>query len=573
MSAAANLAQADSLVAILINRAAAQPDSTAYHFIGDDAESAIKLSYRQLLQEAASLAVSLQIMELPGSPVLLACKTNFFFVIGFYACLLAGALPVPTAPPRRQALEERISFLASHSGAAAVLTDSDAMLGMEIDLPMMDVRHGRSAAAEQLPDWPKNSIDADRPALILYTSGTTGKPNGVMHSQRSLLAASRAAGRALDHDDQRSAILLTLPLFHDTGLMLGVIHPLEAGVPVYLMTPAQFVQRPERWLGLIRQLRITTVGGPNFMFDMVTRDLDSSRLEPVDLTSVRVCFCTGEPIRAGTIARLLEMLQPFGLDPKAVLPSYSLGEAGRHVTGSVTGRSPVQLSTGLPGLVHPLVSCGKPHIDCRLLIVNPETRRMVANGEVGEIWLHCDSVALGYWNEPTLSEAVFGARLHDGDDAYLRTGDLALMRDGELYVLGRACDMVVLGGVSHAPHELELQAERSHAGLRPSGTAAFTVGAKRTRLVIAAELKREMLRCQDKWPHVESAIRSAIRRVHGLTVDDVVLIEPGTLPKTSSGKVRRGQCREDFLAGRLALARAVAPTLERGTELARVNKH
>nr|WP_314628553.1 AMP-binding protein [uncultured Noviherbaspirillum sp.] len=573
MSAAANLAQASSLVAILINRAVAEPDRTAYHFIGDETESAIKLSYRQLLQEAASLAVSLQIMDLPGKPVLLACKTNFFFVIAFYACLLAGALPVPTAPPRRQALEERISFLASHSGAAAVLTDSDAMLGMEMDLPMMDVRHGRPEAAWQLPEWPDDAADVDGPALILYTSGTTGKPNGVMHSQRSLLAASMAAGRALDHGDPRSAILLTLPLFHDIGLMLGVIHPLHAGVPVYLMTPAQFVQRPERWLALIRHLRITTVGGPNFMFDMVTRDLDPGRLEATDLASLRACFCTGEPVRASTIARLLERLQPFGLDPRAVLPCYSLGEAGRPVTGSVAGCSPVQLNTGLPGLVHPLVSCGKPHVDCRLLIVNPETRRMMPSGKVGEIWLRCDSVALGYWNEPVLSKAVFGARLDDGDDAYLRTGDLALMRDGELYVLGRVCDTVVLGGISHAPHELDLQAERSHAGLRPSGSAAFTVGGSRTQLVIVAELKREMLRCQDKWPHVESAIRSAIRRVHGLSVDAVVLIEPGTLPKTSSGKVRRGQCREDYLAGRLALAKALPPAVERWNELARANKH
>lgn len=563
MSAAANFTQVNSLVAILLERAAAQPDRTAYHFIGDDADSEVRLSYAQLLQEAASLAVSLQIMQLPGKPVLLACKSNFFFVIALHACLLSGALAVPTAPPRRQALEERIGTLASHSGAAAVLTDSDAMLGMELDLPMMDVRQGRPSAEDQPRRWTAEWPDVDQAALILYTSGTTGEPNGVVHSQRSLVAASQAVGKSFGHGDGQSAILLTLPVFHETGLMLGAIHPLEADVPVYLMTPAQFVQRPERWLRLIRQLDITTTGGPNFMFDMLIRALDESRWAPFELAGLRACFFTGEPVRAGTMARLLELLQPFGLHPEAVLPCYSLSEAGRHVTGSITGRAPAQLMAGLAGQVQPLVSCGKPHFDCRLLIVNPETRCGVASGQVGEIWLQCDSIGLGYWNEPWLSEARFGARLHRGDDSYLRTGDLAMMHDGELYVLGRMSETVRVGGADHAPHELELQAERSHAGLRPSCAVVFTVERKgHARLVVACELKREMLRCQDKWPHIESAIRSAIRRVHKLTVDEVVLLEPGALPKTSSGKVRRGQCRDAYLAGQLKPASAIAPGLD-----------
>ena len=352
--------------------------------------------------------------------------------------------------------------------------------------------------------------------------------------------------------------------------MLGVIHPLETGIPVYLMTPAQFVQSPERWLLLIRHLRITTVGGPNFMFDMVTRAVEERLVEgrppeSIDLSSLRACFCTGEAIRAGTIARFLELLHPFGLNPEAVLPCYGLGEVGRHVTGAITGRAPVQLASGLPGVVQPLVSCGRPHIDCQLLIVNPETRSAVASGDVGEIWLRCDSVGLGYWNAPRLSAAVFGARLHGGNDVYLRTGDLAMMRDGELYVLGRLHDTVRVGGTDHAPHELALQAERSHAGLRPAGTAAFSIGSgKRAKLVLVCELRREMLRCQEKWPHIESAIRSAIRRVHSLTVDEVVLLEPGALPKTSTGKVRHGQCRDDHLAGRLKPARAVSPPSEQG---------
>lgn len=566
-----------SLVAILVDRAASQPDDAAYHFIGDAPASEIKLSYSQLLQEAISLAVSLQIMELPGKPVVLACKTHFFFIVGIYACLLSGTLAVPAAPPRRAALEERIAFLAAHSGAAAMLTDSDAVLEMEMEnsLPLIDMRHGRPAAGDAPRRWDRDVADADRPALIQYTSGTGGDPRGVVHSQRSLLAASDAVHASFGHG-AHSATLLTLPLFHETGLMLGVIHPLAADVPVYLMTPAQFVQRPERWLRLIGQLRITTAGGPNFMFDMVARALECGQPAPLDLSCLDVCFCTGEPVRAGTIARLLELLQPYGLHPGALAPCYSLSEAGRHVTGGPAGHAPARLAAGIAGLVQPLVSCGRPHIDCRLLIVNPLTRREVAQGDIGEIWLQCASIGLGYWNAPQLTEAQFGARLQDGggDGAYLRTGDAGLLCDGQLYVLGRLADRVRLGGIDHAAHELELQAERSHAALRPSCAAVFTADvAGRPRLVVACELKREMLRCREKWPHVEAAIRSAIRRVHGLAVDEVLLLAPGALPKTSSGKVRRGQCRDDYLAGRLVRAKPAPAASPRHGELAQPNKH
>ncbi|MDB5759720.1 MAG: AMP-binding enzyme family protein [Burkholderia sp.] len=564
MNEAAKPGQANSLIAILVDRAATHPDRTAYHFIGDDPESDIKLSYRELLQEAISLAVSLQIMQLPGKPVLLICKGNLFTIIGFYACLMAGALPIPTAPPRRPSLAERIRLIAARSGAAAVLTDSDAMLDMQIDLPMMDLRHGRPCANDPPRLWHADRPPTDQAALILYTSGAGGDPHGVVHSQASLMAASRAAGISFGHDDGRSAILLSLPLFHETGLMLGVIHPMAAGVPVYLMTPAQFVERPERWLRLIEQLDISTTGGPNFMFDVLIREVEAGQLAPLDLSCLRACFCSGEPVRAGTMDRLRDLLKPSRLRPEAILPCYSLAEAGRHVTGGVGNiasrgsSAPEQLAPGRAGLVHPLVSCGKPHIDCRLLIVNPAHRRVVASGDLGEIWLQCASVALGYWNEPALTTAIFGARLQDGDGVFLRTGDLAMLRDGELYVLGRLDERIRIGGADHAPYELELQVERSHIGLRPSCAAVFSVElAGRLRLVVVCELKREMLRCREKWPHIESAIRSAIRRVHGLAVDDMVLLAPGALPKTSSGKVRRNQCRDDYLAGSLMLANAV----------------
>ena len=203
------------------------------------------------------------------------------------------------------------------------------------------------------------------------------------------------------------------------------------------MTPAQFVQRPERWLRLISQLGITTAGGPNFMFDVVTRVVDASRLTAGSVQPARLFLQRRACLRAATLARLFDLLHPFLLQREAILPCYSLGETGRHATGSISGKAPALSTTSLVGLVHPLVSCGKPHIDCRLLIVNPASRCVVASGVPGEIWLQCASVGLGYWNEPNLTKAVFGASLADGDGVYLRTGDLAMLLDGELHIFGR----------------------------------------------------------------------------------------------------------------------------------------
>jgi acyl-CoA synthetase (AMP-forming)/AMP-acid ligase II len=576
MNAASAIAYGNNAVEILVNRAALQPEQTAYHFIGDDGPATdVKLTYGSLLREAASLAVALQERQLRGKPVMLACKANFFFVVGLYACLMSGALAVPTAPPRRESLEERIHFIARHAGVAAVISDSDSVLGTQFEAHIikLDLRDQKPGLGPSDPcHWQPWPIMDDTPALIQYTSGVVAEPHGVLHGHGPLMAAALAVGDSFAHKED-SVILITLPLFHDLGLMFGVLHPLVCGVPVLLMTPAQFVQRPQRWLRLLQQHRVTTAGGPNFMFDIVVRTVRPTHLDGLDLSCLRTCFCTGEPTRAATMARMLDLLQPFGLRADAILPCYSLTEVARQVTGKAEGR-PARLDLpGIAGMVHPVMSCGKPHPDCRLLIVDPTSRQQVAEGVSGEIWLQCASTGLGYWNEPLLTEAVFHARLYDGDGPFLRTGDVGYLRDGALYVLGRLTDRIMMYGCAHAPHDFELQAERSHPGLRPSSAAAFTVeGKERPRLVVLCELKREMLRRREKWAQIEAAIRSSIKRVHALAVDDVVLLAPGTLPKTSSGKVRRNQCRLDYLHDALVPACDYVE-IRRGGEPGDMNQH
>ena len=569
MTVESNVSAQQNLVQTLIHRAATNPDETAYHFISDLPGAHIKLTCANLLWEAASLAVVLQQENLGGKPVLLACRTNRAFVVGLYACLLAGGIAVPTAPPRRESLKQRIQFIARHAGVAAILTDSESVMATSFipELPRIAIPQENDTAGRADPcTWEPTEIRPDTPALIQYTSGTAADPHGILQTHGRLARACAAVRRSFGHDRQ-SVSLITLPLFHEVGLMYGVLEPMMSGIPAVLMTPAQFVQRPGRWLYLIQHHRVTTIGGPNFMFDLLLRKLRPNHLRGVDLSSLRVCFCTGEQVRAATLARLLDLLGPVGLEQQALLPCYSLSEAGRHVTGSLGKEGPGTDQPGIAGLSHPVVSCGMAHDDSRILVVDPVSRRQAAEGEVGEVWLQCDSAGLAYWNEPLVSEAVFGAMLDDGDGPFIRTGDIAYLRSGELFVVGRLADRIRLCGAYHAPQDLELLAERSHCGLRPSSSAAFTVdGVERPKLVIVCEIRRELMRRREKWPQMETAIRNAIRRVHLLPVDDVVLLASGSLPKTSSGKVRRNQCRTDYLNGTLPTADAHESRRRHGAE-------
>ncbi|MFL6719286.1 MAG: AMP-binding protein [Burkholderiaceae bacterium] len=565
-----------NLVQSLIHRAATAPDETAYHFISDLPGSHVKLTCANLLWESASLAVVLQEQELTGKPILLACRSNYAFVIGFYACLLAGGIAVPTAPPRREPLKQRIQFIARHAGVAAILTDSDSVMatGFAPDVPKIEIRQENDAAGRADPClWEPAAILPDTPALIQYTSGTAADPHGILQTHGRLVRACAAVRHSFGHD-ARSVSMITLPLFHEIGLMYGVLEPMMSGIPAVLMTPAQFVQRPGRWLYLIQHYQVTTIGGPNFMFDILLRKVRPNHLRGVDLSSLRVCFCTGEQVRAATLARLLNLLEPVGLNEQALLPCYSLSEAGRHVTGLLGKQGPGMDQPGIAGISHPVMSCGKPHDDCRILVVDPVSRQQAAEAEVGEIWLQCDSAGLAYWNEPLVSEAVFGAFLENGDGPFIRTGDIAYLLSGELFVVGRLADRIRLCGAYHAPQDLELLAERSHPGLRPSSSAAFTVdGIERPKLVIVCEIRRELMRRSEKWPQIETAIRNAIKRVHLLPVDDIVLLASGTLPKTSSGKVRRNQCRTDYLDGTLHAAGACERRRRDGAEPARPSQH
>ncbi len=543
---------------ILMQRARQTPDAVACRFFKGATLASEDFSFSGLCAQASALAARLHRHGLTGQRVVLVCKSQQQFVVAFYACLLAGVVAVPTAPPRREVLQQRLQLIINDAGASAILFDADELLQAELapghdDLIKIDLRSDADAAAET--DWEPVLPSPSTPAFLQYTSGSTGDPKGVVVSHGNLMHNCGAIQDAMQITSG-SVLFTALPLFHDMGLVGGVLQLMYSGCSAAFLSPTEFVQYPERWLRIISDIGVTVSGGPNFMFDLAARVVEAGQIEGVDLSEWKIAFCGAEPIRAATIARFSERFAAYGFRPQAFYPCYGMAEATLLVTGVKAG-APTSVRRYQDASI---VGCGFPRGDTRVEIVNPESLQRVAAGESGEIWVHGGSVAQGYWRRPELSECVFRARLAGADDGetYLRTGDIGLMHEGQLFVSGRLKDLIIVNGRKFSPQDIEDVSEQSHGSLRQAGGAAFdVVGEGGSRLVVVFEIRRDWLRRCDEWSEVIGAVRASVNAAYGLPLFDVVLIKPGALPRTSSGKVRRAQCRMDYLSGSLDRALAV----------------
>jgi acyl-CoA synthetase (AMP-forming)/AMP-acid ligase II len=542
---------------ILLHRARTEPDAAAYHFFQGASLVPDTLTFHQLWTASAALASYLQARGLAGERVLLTCKSQRHFVVAFFACLLAGAVAVPTALPRRQVLRERMQLLERDAAFRALICDSDDIRlshfqDLQAVTDQVDMR-----AWSQRPDlallagtWVLPKLGELALAFLQYTSGSSGDPKGVVVTHANLLHNCLAIEQGMGLS-AASKIFTALPLFHDMGLIGGVLQSMYTGCSAACMAPAEFAQHPERWLQIMSRYGMTVSGGPNFMYQLAAQEIDAGQVEGLDLSKWEVAFCGAEPIRAETIRDFIRKFAPAGFRPESFYACYGMAESTLFITGAKAG-------AGLQVEQHEgssIVGCGHPRHDTELAIVDPETRLPKADCEVGEIWVRGSSVAGGYWCRPDLTDRTFGARIGGGDNSvrYLRTGDLGYLNQGNLFVSGRLKDLIISYGRKFLPQDVEKEAERNHAALRKSGGGAFSVdldGDQRTILVF--ELKGEWLRRQDELPQVAATVRSAVSASLGLMLDEVLFIQPGALPRTSSGKVRRNQCRIDYLDGALA---------------------
>jgi acyl-CoA synthetase (AMP-forming)/AMP-acid ligase II len=560
-----------NLVERLRHLARHQPDQRAYTFLQNaDAEQGT-LTYRGLDEAARALAAELQGLAGVGDRAFLLYPPGLEFLKAFYGCLYAGvvAIPVPVVKrslPRLQAVarDARASLLLTDSRTSPQLRDVDSLLP---EFQAMRWIHTDEPSGRSAEEWRQPPLGSDTLAYLQYTSGSTATPKGVMVTHGNLMRHCAHMEEAWGYTPD-SVSATWVPHFHDYGLVDGIIQPLYMGIPCYTMAPTAFYMRPIRWLQAISRYRVTHTQGPDSSYEHCLRKVKPEELAGLDLRSWRTASDGGEPIRPDTVRGFVAALEPHGFRPEAFYPAYGLAEATllvatkRHHQAPVIRRfdaealeqnSAVEVAPDRKQGVRTVVSCGPPIGSLKVVIADPHTRTERAPGTVGEIWVADSSLAVGYWENPEETERTFGARLADsGEGPFMRTGDLGFLKDGELFVTGRLKDLIIIRGRNHYPQDIELTVEKSHPALRPGHGAAFGLELDGQELLVVVQaVERDHLR-SIVADEVIGDIREAIAEAHELQVHAVVLTKPGSIPRTSSGKVRRAACRELFLQGALA---------------------
>jgi acyl-CoA synthetase (AMP-forming)/AMP-acid ligase II/acyl carrier protein len=562
---------ADSLVEVLRRRASEMGHKEAFCYLAGDGGDEVAMTYRGLDERAMAIGAELQSMAAPGDRAILLFPPGLDFVAAFFGCMYAGIAAVPIAPPGRNSFAWSGEAILEASKPSLVLSTARHCQKAAQTYATPRLLQQPWVAVDTIPgdragEWRDPGIDGRRPAFLQYTSGSTSAPKGVTLSHRNLLNNAAIIQHAFGNTSDSRAVFW-LPLYHDMGLIGGVIQPVYCGGGCTLMAPAAFLQRPAFWLETISRKRATVAGGPDFAFDACARKVRDEDRQGLDLSSWEVAFVGAEPIRAQTLDRFSRAFAPCGFRREAFFPCYGLAEATLMVSGGPRSAGPTTIQVRADALAghrvrltshdgpaaRRLVGCGESLPDHRIVIVDPETRLPCSDEQVGEVWVRGPSVACGYYEQPAATAAAFDGRLaHTGEGPFLRTGDLGFLRDNQLFVTGRLKDLIIIRGRNLYPEDIEQSVERAFDGLRVGYGAAFAVdGEDREGLVVVQEVEP---RRRDLDLHrALQAIRHAIGARHDVEVRSICLVKAGTLLKTSSGKTRRSACREQYLSGRMEI--------------------
>ena len=554
------------LIDLLDKRAGTKPDCCAYTFQSDDGRET-SLTFAELQRRAVDIAAAIQRVSKFGDRVLLVYPAGLDFVAAFFGCLYAGVIAVPAAAANPRRCSPMLSAIAEDAGVAIVLSTSEfsAKLNAAAELRQLpwiltDRLSGHSAA-----DWENPNVDSGDLALLQYTSGSTSTPRGVMVSHANLLNNLELIRHGFGIGTDEVGVFW-LPAYHDMGLIGGILTPLYVGVRSVLLSPTTFLRRPLRWLAAISRHKATISGAPNFAFEMCLEKIPAEGINTLDLHSWRIAFCGAEPIKAETLERFTARFSPCGFRPESFYPCYGLAEATLLAAGANGPAAPTVMTIDKAALARNVVversrhsangrqrvvGCGHARPGHRILIANARTMRPAAPDEVGEVWLKGPSVAAGYWNRPAETANTFQACVADSSDgSYLRTGDLGFVRDGNLFLTGRRKDLIIVRGRNHYPQDIERTVEQSHPALRAGAGAAFSVDVgHQQHLVVVHEIDRRHREVD--FNNVVDAVRRRLGQDHELDVHAIVLIRHGTLLRTTSGKVQRYLCREQYWDGTL----------------------
>jgi acyl-CoA synthetase (AMP-forming)/AMP-acid ligase II len=580
------LYDAQTLTDVLRHHAAVHPDQTAFIFLSDGENAEHKLTFGELDRQARAIAARLQSIASVGDRAVLLYPSGLEFIAMFMGCMYAGIVAVPSIIPHLKRATPRVSLILKDAGAKIICTTKEYFENLEPQFAEFPETKGiqwvvnETIPIEESGRWQIPPTDGNTLSFFQYTSGSTSMPKGVMITHTNLLWTIEDL--RLGTDCTENDIIVTwLPIFHDLGLIFGLLTPMYAGGLCVMMSPVSFLERPYRWLYAITKYRATLGAAPNFAFELCANKVTDEELAALDLNSLRLIGNAAEPVRYETMLKFAKRFEARGFPYEKFCPSYGLAEATVKVSAPISGQPPKHYPLDGDALEknkivivapdHPerydAIGCGWSSIGADIRIVDPVTRQLCAPDEVGEIWVQSGSVAQGYWNRPDVSEEIFKATLADtGEGPFMRTGDMGFIIDNDLFIGGRIKDMIIVQGRNFYPQDIELTVEKCHTAMRASFGAAFSVKDEHEaeRLVIVQEVKREF-RTLDNFDELINAIRMSVAKAHGLRAHSVVLIRPNTIHKTTSGKIQRIACRAAYLNKSLeVLAEWHAPVAVKG---------
>lgn len=573
----------NTLIDLLRHRAEADRDRIAYIYLRDGQNEDTRWTYGEFEGRVIQLARAILNHAEPGDRALICHHPGMEYILSFWACMYAGVVAVPVYPPRFNQKLERIQTIVSDVGARIALTSTSVLETVRpLFAEFQSLAKIEWIETEKLMSQVEAPVPSGRPlvsreysdlAFIQYTSGSTSNPKGVMLTHGNLISNLDVIQAGFGHHEKSFGITW-LPPYHDMGLIGGILSPAYAGFPVAMLSPYSFLQRPARWLQAITKYQATSSGAPNFAYEICVKRVTDEQLAELDLSHWETAFCGAEPIRAEVLDAFAKKFAVCGFRKEAFYPCYGLAEGTLMVSGGTRMGGAHTMNVDAYAMEHDhravtapakdgsqmrtLVSCGSQpaHHEIRIVDTDQDRFESVPDGIIGEIWVHGPSVAKGYWNKADESETTFHATLKtnpgaDAGKSFLRTGDLGFLKDGQLFVTGRAKDLVIIRGRNVYPQDVEATVQSAHPGVETGNGAVFSVDHQgEERLVVVQEIDRRFRSGVDAGA-ILSSIRDRILESHELKAHAIMLVKQNSIPLTSSGKIQRQATRRLFMDGGL----------------------
>jgi len=571
---------------------AAKADPTlGFRFVSDDgvpgfsgkSTSEASFSYTALERASARYGGALQALGLrKGDRVALVLPAAEDFVLCFFGAMRAGIVPVPIYPPlglgQLQGYLDNTRHIVAKSGARALVTTAaiKRLLGtVQASAPALEQVVAVEGIRESMENLQPVKLEGSDIAFLQFTSGSTSRPKGVSLTHANLMANVKCITHDGLHMTEGDVGVSWLPLYHDMGLIGFVLAPILQRTPIVFLPPLLFLKRPIAWLQTITRHKGTVSFGPNFAYALAVKRIRERELEGIDLSSWRVAGCGAEPIRPETLESFASTFAKAGFSAKALLPAYGMAESSLAISFTELGEGMKTLSVDgdvlwAENLARPvadddpkavrLVSCGKKFDAHDIAIFDPddaESKEPLYEGRVGELRLRGPSIMTGYWDDAERTKDAFAG-------GWLRTGDLGLLHEGRVYICGRSKEVIIVNGRNYYPQDIEWEASKVD-GVRKGNVIAFgardAIERDRERVVVAFEATDAPKGLDPKalaahHQPLVSAVRKAVLDGMNLSLDDVVPLAPGVLPKTSSGKLQRAKTRELYEAGDLLVRKS-----------------